>query len=66
MREICFIIPARNIDTLHRTLSMLSFQKDSSFRVLVADLSGTAEAHAVTAGFEHRMAVETVDRKSVV
>lgn len=61
MREICFIIPARNIDTLHRTLSMLSFQQDPSYRVLVADLSGTAEAHAVAAGFEHQMAVETVD-----
>lgn len=64
MPQICFIIPARNIDTLHRTLSMLSFQQDSSYRVLVADLSGTAEARAVAAGFEHQMAVETVDLDS--
>ena len=61
MIEICFIIPARNMDTLHRTLSMLSFQKDAGFRVLVADRSGTAAAHDVAAGFEHQMTVETVD-----
>ena len=30
MAEITFVIPARNLDTLHRTLSMLSFQKDAA------------------------------------
>ena len=35
MAEITFVIPARNMDTLHRTLSMLSFQKDTGFRAVL-------------------------------
>jgi hypothetical protein len=34
MAEITFVIPARNLDTLHRLLSMLSFQKGGALRVV--------------------------------
>ena len=60
MPEIVFIVPARNLDTLHRTLSMLSFQKERGFRTVVADLSGSDAASAVAADFEHRLPVSTV------
>ena len=53
MPEIVFVIPARNIDTLHRTLSMLSFQKDQGFRACVVDLTGTSAAASVAAEFDH-------------
>ena len=61
MPEIVFVIPARSIDTLHRTLSMLSFQKDAGFRACVVDLSGTAAAASVAAEFEHKMSVKAVE-----
>ena len=61
MPEIVFIVPARNIDTLHRTLSMLSFQKDRGFRVCVADLTGSAAAETVVAEFEHTLKVSVTD-----
>ncbi len=60
MPEIVFIVPARNLDTLHRTLSMLSFQKERSFRTVVADLSGSETASSVAADFEHRLPVSMV------
>lgn len=60
MPEIVFLVPARNIDTLHRTLSMLSFQKDRGFRTVVADLTGSDAAASVAAEFEHRLPVSVV------
>ena len=57
MSEITFIIPARNVDTLHRTLSMLSFQKDRGFRACVVDQTGDSSATAVADEFSHKMNV---------
>lgn len=60
MPDLLFIVPARNIDTLHRTLSMLSFQKDKSFRVCIVDLTGSGAAQTVAAEFEHNLTLTTV------
>lgn len=60
MVDLLFIIPARNIDTLHRTLSMLSFQKDRSFRTCVVNLTGSDAAVALAADFEHTLEVKVV------
>lgn len=60
MAEITFVIPARNLDTLHRTLSMLSFQKDAAFRAVVVDLAGSEAVRGVVADFEHRFPVSAV------
>ena len=61
MPEIVFIVPARNIDTIHRTLSMLAFQKDRGFRVCVADLTGSSTAESVASEFEHTLKVSVTD-----
>ena len=60
MAEITFVIPARNLDTLHRILSMLSFQKDAAFRAVVVDLGGSEAVRGVVADFEHRFPVAAV------
>ena len=60
MPEIQFIVPARNIDTLHRTLSMLSFQKDRSFRTCVVNLTGSEAVDSMAAEFEHTLPVVVV------
>ena len=60
MAEITFVIPARNMDTLHRTLSMLSFQKDTGFRAVIVDLAGSEAIRAVIPDFEHRFPVSVV------
>jgi len=59
MPEFDFIIPAWNGDMLHRALSMLTFQKDRSFRVCVMDLTDSGEAGAVAAEFEDRLPLRT-------
>ncbi len=63
MAEIVFLIPARDVDSLHRTLSMLSFQKDRSFRAVIVDLAGSEAVQALAPDFEHQfpVSVETVD-----
>ena len=61
MTDLLFIIPARNTDSLHRTLSMLSFQKDRSFRTCVVDLTGSGAARAMAAEFEHVLPATAVD-----
>ena len=61
MPQIDFIIPARNVDALHRTLSMLTFQKDRGFLAHVVDLTGTSAARAMAAEFDTRIPVEAVD-----
>ena len=63
MAEIVFLIPARDVDSLHRTLSMLSFQKDHAFRAVLVDLAGSEAVRSVAADFEHQfpVSVETVD-----
>ncbi len=63
MAEIVFLIPARDVDSLHRTLSMLSFQKDRSFRAVIVDLAGSEAVRALVPDFEHQIpvSVETVD-----
>ena len=63
MAEITFVIPARNLDTLHRTLSMLTFQKDRGFRAVVVDLAGSEAVRGVVTDFENifPVSVETVD-----
>ena len=63
MAEIVFLIPARDVDSLHRTLSMLSFQKDRAFRAVLVDLAGSEAVRSVAADFEHQfpVTVETVD-----
>ena len=60
MAEITFVIPARNLDTLHRTLSMLSFQKDAGLRAVIVDLAGSEAVHAVVPDFEHNLPVSVV------
>ena len=61
MPQIDFIIPARNIDALHRTLSMLAFQKASAPRAFVVDLTGTSAAKAMAAEFDTRLNVQAVE-----
>ena len=60
MAEITFVIPARNLDTLHRTLSMLSFQKDAALRAVIVDLAGSEAVRALVPDFEHNLAVSVV------
>ena len=60
MAEITFIIPARNLDTLHRTLSMLSFQKDAGLRAVIVDLAGSEAVRSVVSDFEHNIPVSAV------
>jgi len=64
MAEITFVVPARNLDTLHRTLSMLSFQKDAGFRVVIVDFAGSEAVRSVIPDFEQRfpVTVETVEQ----
>ena len=64
MAEIVFLLPARDIDSLHRTLSMLSFQKDLSFRAVIVDLAGSEAVRGLVPDFEHRfpVSVETVEQ----
>lgn len=58
MSELAFIVPVRNIETLHRTLSMLSFQRDRAFRVYVVDLTGSESAvSSVTEEFEEKLSL---------
>ena len=47
MAEITFVIPARNLDSLHRTLSMLSFQKDAGLRAVIVDFAGSEAIRAI-------------------
>ena len=61
MPEILFIVPARNVDTLHRTLSMLAFQKERGFRVCVVDLTGSSAAESMATEFEHQLKVNVAD-----
>ena len=60
MAEITFVIPARNLDTLHRTLSMLSFQKGGALRAVIVDLAGSEAVRSVTPDFENRFPVSVV------
>ena len=60
MAEITFVIPARNLDTLHRTLSMLAFQKDAGLRAVIVDLAGSEAVHALVPDFEHNFPVSVV------
>ena len=60
MAEITFVSPARNLDTLHRTLSMLSFQKDAGLRAVIVDLAGSEAVRAVVPDFEHSLPVSVV------
>lgn len=60
MAQITFVIPARNLDTLHRTLSMLSFQKDTGFSAVIVDLAGSEAVGSVVADFEHRFPLSVV------
>ena len=60
MAQITFVIPARNLDTLHRTLSMLSFQKDTGFRAVIVDLAGSEAVRSVIPDFEHLFPVSVV------
>ena len=60
MAQITFVIPARNLDTLHRTLSMLSFQKDAALSAVIVDLAGSEAVHSVVPDFEHRFPVSVV------
>ena len=60
MAQITFVIPARNLDTLHRTLSMLSFQKDTAFRAVIVDLAGSEAVRSVLPDFEHLFPVSVV------
>ena len=60
MAEITFVIPARNLDALHRTLSMLSFQKGGSLRAVIVDLAGSEAVRSVIPDFENRFPVSAV------
>ena len=60
MAQITFVIPAGDIDTLHRTLAMLSFQKDSGFNAIIVDLAGSEAVQSVINDFEQRFPVSVV------
>ena len=64
MAQITFVLPARDVDALNRTLSMLSFQKDRSFRAVIMDLAGSEAVHALVPDFEHHfpVTVQTVEQ----
>ncbi len=53
MAQITFVIPARNLDSLHRTLSMLSFQKGASLNAIIVDLAGSEAVRSILPDFEH-------------
>ena len=57
MPEIVFVIPVRNLETLHRALSMLSFQKGGGVRAVVVDFAGSDAVESTVADFEHRLPV---------
>lgn len=57
MSEIVFIIPVRNIEMLHRTLSMLSFQKGGGVSAVVVDFAGSDAVSAMVADFELQLPV---------
>jgi hypothetical protein len=60
MAEITFVIPARNLDALHRTLSMLSFQKGGRLRAVVVDLAGSEAVRSVIPDFENHFPVSAI------
>ena len=60
MAQITFIIPARTLDSLHRILSMLSFQKDTGFSAVIVDLAGSEAVRSLIPDFEHRFPVSVV------
>ena len=60
MAQITFVIPARSLDTLHRSLSMLSLQKDTGFNAVIVDLAGSEAVRSVIPDFEHRFPVSAV------
>ena len=60
MAQITFVIPARTLDTLHRILSMLSFQTDKGFKAVIVDLAGSAAVRSVIPDFEHLFPVSAV------
>ena len=60
MAPITFVIPARNLDTLHRTLSMLAFQKDTDLRAVVVDFAGSDAVATLVPDFEARFPVSVV------
>ena len=64
MAEITFLIPAGNLDTLHRTLSMLAFQKGAAFRAVIVDFVGSEAVASLVPDFESRfpLSVETVEQ----
>ena len=65
MAQITFVIPARSLDTLHRTLSMLSFQKDNGFNAVIVDLAGSEAVRSVIPDFEHRFPITAVTVEQV-
>lgn len=60
MAQITFVIPARNLDSLHRLLSMLSFQKDNGFRAVIVDMAGSEAVRALVPDFESRFPLSVV------
>ena len=60
MAEITFVIPARNLDALHRTLSMLSFQKGVRLRAVIVDLAGSEAVRSVIPDFENHFPVSAI------
>ena len=60
MAQITFVIPARNLDSLHRLLSMLSFQKDNGFRAVIVDMAGSEAVRALVPDFEPRFPLSVV------
>lgn len=64
MPQIVFIVPVGDPDLLHRTLSMLSFQKDSAFRTLVIDFSGSDTARSAAEEFEHKLSLTVVGKET--
>ena len=60
MAEITFLLPARNLGTLQRTLSMLSFVKSGGFRVVIVDFAGSEAVAALVPDFEERFPLSVV------
>ena len=60
MAEITFVIPARNLDTLHRTLSMLTFQKGGALRAVIVDFAGSEAIRSIIPDFENSFPVSVV------
>ena len=60
MAEITFLLPARRLDALQRTLSMLSLLRGGGFRAVVVDDTGSGAVDAIVPDFEEQFPLSVV------